>query len=238
MLIQPYYSEDGITIYCGDCRDVLPTLPKVDLVLTDPPYGVDWQSNRRAIKHQMIANDGSLEWLEAVFVGIYRAMRDDSLCISFYGWPDAEMFLIAWKAAGFKPKSHIVWVKNNMGLGWFTRGQHEQAYILTKGCPVKPKLAISDVIFCDGTGNALHPTQKPTRLISTLIKPFAAELILDPFMGSGTTLVAAKQLGRRAIGIELEKRYCDIAIERLRQQVLPLEPMPEQPEQLGLEPAC
>ena len=223
-MIQPYYQDDACTIYHGDCREILPQLEPVDLVLTDPPYGVDWQSNRRQEKHERIANDSDLSWLCDAFAKIYSCLKPDSLAISFYGWPDAEYFLMAWKQSGFVPKSHIVWVKDNIGLGWFTRGQHEQAYLLTKGSPSKPETAISDVLRAQGTGNDLHPTQKPESLIGQMLAPFTrpGDTVLDPFMGSGTTLRAAKDLGRKAIGIEIEEKYCEIAVKRLAQEVLPL----------------
>lgn len=222
--MSPYYQDDAVTIYHGDCREILPQLSGVDFALTDPPYGVDWQSNRRAVKHSKIVNDADLSWLDQVFGKLHAAMADDSLCVSFYGWPDADLFVSSWKRVGFALKSHITWVKNNIGLGWFTRGQHEVAYLLTKGNPAKPVAAISDTIFADGTGNELHPTQKPESLCGQLIRPFCPKggTILDPFMGSGTTLRAAKDLGRKAIGIELEERYCEIAARRMCQEVLAL----------------
>jgi site-specific DNA-methyltransferase (adenine-specific) len=220
--LNPYYQDDAVTIYHGDCREILPEISGADLVVTDPPYGVDWRSNRRIVKHAKIQNDAELDWLPDVFGKIHSSLKDDTLCVSFYGWPDADQFVEAWRSAGFGMKSHVVWIKNNIGLGWFTRGQHEVAYLLSKGKPAKPDHAISDVIYADTTGNELHPTQKPESLITKLILPFCpiGGLILDPFMGSGTTLRAAKDLGRKAIGIELNERYCEIAARRMCQEVL------------------
>lgn len=193
-----------------------------DLILTDPPYGVNWQSNSRNVKHMKIQNDGSLEWLPEVSALIYAAMKKDSLMISFYGWACADEFLIAWKKAGFSPKSHLTWVKNNMGFGWFTRGQHESAYLMAKGKPAAPVTAISDVFMVAGTRNEQHPTEKPEALMRAMMAPFTVErgIVLDPFMGSGTTLRAAKDLGRKAVGIEIEEKYCEIAARRMSQGVL------------------
>jgi adenine-specific DNA-methyltransferase len=221
-----YYHEDNpsIDIYLGDCLDIMPLLPKVDLVVTDPPYLVDWQSNRREIKHELIQNDDSQDWLKPAFKAIYERMNDDSLCVSFYGWPEMDKFAIAWKEAGFKLKSHFVFIKNNIGLGWFTRGQHEQACLLAKGSPQKPLQAPSDVIQAwDGTGNEYHPTQKPVASIKSVIIPYACNgyLILDPFLGSGTTLVACKELKRNGIGIEINEKYCEIAKKRLQNTQVP-----------------
>lgn len=232
----PYYEEDGIVIYHGEAADVLPALPKADFVLTDPPYGVEWRSNRRKVRHDHIANDGELSWVREVYGLIFSAMNDDSLCLTFYGWPDADIFVSAWKQIGFTLKSHFVWVKSNIGLGWFSRGQHEVAYLLVKGSPQKPILAISDVIYADGTGNQWHPTQKPTSFCSQVIKSLSGEgdLVLDPFMGSGTTLVAAKNLGRRAIGIEISEHYCEIAANRLSQSVLQFDEPVVATEQQGV----
>jgi site-specific DNA-methyltransferase (adenine-specific) len=205
------------TLYLGDCMDILPTLGKVDAVVTDPPYGVSWQSHRRNIKHDIILNDQTLDWLDCVFISIYDVLKMDSICVSFYGWPHVDRFMTAWKKAGFKPKSHLVWVKNNFGLGWFTRGRHESAFLLAKGTPVKPEIAISDVIYADGTGNIYHPTQKPVSLFEQILKGLTNnhQTILDPFMGSGTTGVACAKMGRKFIGIEREPSYFEIACKRI-----------------------
>lgn len=118
--------------------------------------------------------------------------------------------------AGFELKSHFVWIKSNIGLGWFSRGQHEVAYLLTKGSPQKPILAPSDVLYANGTGNDYHPTQKPVSLMTQILESYlpSEEMVLDPFAGSCSTLAAAKQLRRRAIGIEIEEKYCEIAARR------------------------
>lgn len=211
---------DMNTIIHGDCLDVLKTLPdkSIDLVVTDPPYGVEWQSHRRKELHKKIENDTDVEWVLPVFQEIYRVMKDDSICISFYGWPDADIFVGSWKKIGFGLKSHIVFVKNNMGLGWFTRGKHESAYLLTKGTPTKPNIAIPDVLSWVGTGNELHPTQKPIDSMRKLIYTYSKEgdFVLDPFAGSGTTCVAAKMENRNYLGIEINEAYAREATERLK----------------------
>jgi site-specific DNA-methyltransferase (adenine-specific) len=127
----PFYRDGGITIYHGDCRDVLPGLQgeSVDLVCTDPPYGCSFRG-RFDRKHEPIAGDDELSWVEPVFRQVVRLMRPDTLCVSFYGWPHAETFLAAWKAVGLRPVSHLCFVKNVMGLGRFTRSRHETAFLL------------------------------------------------------------------------------------------------------------
>lgn len=205
------------TLYLGDCMDILPTVDGVDAVVTDPPYGVSFQSNRREEKHSKIKNDDNLDWLPRLCVSLYLVLNDDSIMISFYGFPHIDSFMREWKAAGFGPKSHFVWVKNNIGCGWFTRPQHEAAYLLTKGNPDKPDFAPSNVIKADMTGNEYHPTQKPVTLIERLIQPYTdrGDVVLDPFMGSGTTGVACAKMARKFIGIEIDPGYFDIACKRI-----------------------
>jgi len=217
-------SAEPNTIYNEDCLETMQRMPdgSIDLVCTDPPYGVSWQSNRRISKHEKIANDSNVDWLDDVYTEIYRVLKPDTICVSFYGWPEVDRFMTAWKRAGFIPKSHLVWVKDNFGLGWFTRGQHEPAFLLAKGKPPKPASAISDVLKFAGTGNELHPTQKPVGLIKKLIATYSEPdaVVYDPFIGSGTTARACKDLGRNYIGPEISKEYCDVAAGRLRQEVL------------------
>jgi DNA modification methylase len=223
--MKPYYQQDGITIYHADCRDVLRGMESesVDFVLTDPPYIVSYK--RSSYKSRWRKNGGIIQgdddgrWLAPVFSELWRVLIPDALCVSFYGWPHVDAFMTVWKLVGFRPVGQIVCVKNNFGLGYFLRGQHEAAYLLAKGKPAKPVAAISDVLDWRRVTDALHPNQKPLAVMTKLMAAFTAEhtRLIDPFCGSGTTLIAARDLGHQAIGIEVEERYCEIAAQRLSQ---------------------
>ena len=216
--MKPYYERDGITLYHADCRDVLRGMESesVDFVLTDPPYVVAYKS-RWGKNRGVIQGDNEGRWLAPVFSDLFRVLAPDSLCLSFYGWPHVDAFMTVWKLVGFAPLSQFVFVKNVWGLGYFSRAQHETAFLLAKGNPKKPAKAISDVLDWRRVTNAVHPNEKPLGAITPLVAAFAPQksLILDPFCGSGTTLVAARDLGHAAIGVELEERYCEIAVKRL-----------------------
>jgi site-specific DNA-methyltransferase (adenine-specific) len=223
----PYFADRDLSIYHGDCQELLRALPResIDMVLTDPPYGVDYRGRWCSDWEKISGDDEPMSVLPA-FAEIWRVLKANSLCLSFYGWPHADLFLSMWKLVGFRPVSHIVCVKNNIGLGYFSRSQHETAYLLAKGKPVRRDPAASDVFAWDREPCTYHPSQKPLGAISRTLTAFTREdaVILDPFMGSGTTLVAARNLGRRAIGIEIDGRYCDVAVQRLAQQVFDFRP--------------
>lgn len=223
MSLKPYYRSDGTIIYHADCLRILPTLParSVDFVLTDPPYLVGYHG-RWDSGHRVIVGDDDPSWLLPAFAELYRVMKDDTFCVSFYGWPHADIFVGLWKQLGFRLVSHLAFVKNVWGLGRFTRGQHETAYLLAKGQPSIPEQPISDTIEWEREPDALHPNQKPVAALSPLIAVYAPlqGIVLDPFMGSGSTLRAAKDFGLSAIGIEIEHKYCRYAAERLAQGIL------------------
>ena len=123
----------------------------------------------------------------------------------------------AWRDAGFSPVSHLVWVKGYASKKGFTRAHHECAYLLAKGNPPKPADAPRDVLDWVYTGNKLHPTQKPVTGITPLILAYSkpGDIVLDPFAGSGTTAVAAKQTGRSYIAVEKVRQYYRNACSRL-----------------------
>jgi len=123
----------------------------------------------------------------------------------------------AWRAAGFQPVGHLVWVKRYTSSAGFLCYQHEQAYLLLKGDARKPAAPLPDVLPWFYSGNALHPTQKPVPSLKPVIEAFTrpGEVVLDPFCGSGSTLLAAKILGRRLVGIELDAAFCQQARRRL-----------------------
>lgn len=235
MIAKPYYEKDGITLYHADCLEVLPELraETFDLVLTDPPYLVSYRG-RWGSEWGTIEGDSNQAWVVPAYREMSRVLKPDSLCISFYGWPSADVFLDAWYLSGFRAVSVLVLIKGNWGLGYFTRAQHEQAYVLAKGQPPRPESAISDVLVCDNVAPHLHPNQKPLGALSRLVSTFAPEgaVILDPFCGSGTTLVAARNLGINAVGIEIDERYCELAAMRLSQQVFHFRGRAALPEQL------
>lgn len=208
--MKPYYRENGIVIYHADCREVLPSLPKVDLVLTDPPFGVgnfvQTTGNLRGIGKQ---KGVPVTWNESA------PDRDTINLVKSKG-----TYVIIWGANHFDcfdGKGAIVWIKN-------------------QPCPNMSKAEIASCSFFNKTEiveitwrnfeaaqlkQSSHPCERPTALYTWCINYAPkSETILDPFMGSGTTLRAAKDLGRKAIGIEIEERYCEIAANRLRQEVL------------------
>lgn len=199
----------------GDCLNVLATLPSscADFVLTDPPYMVGYadRAGRR------VANDDNDAWLKPAFAELYRVLAPDSFAVSFYGWPHADRFLDAFRAAGFRVAGHLAFPKRYTSSTRFLRYQHEVAYLLAKGRPARPEEPIGDVLDWTYSGNKLHPTQKPLSVLLPLVETFSAPgaLVLDPFAGSGSTLLAAKLLGRRYLGIELDPAYCVIARQRL-----------------------
>ena len=201
-MAKPYYQDKHATIYHGDAREVLPTLEPVDLVLTDPPYP-------NCAGH---FDDG---------IPAARAALSLKL---------APVMCIFWDEITRPPEPHPlvaihIWHRSNTNRP----DNYEPIYIHVEDGKKKASRVLSYPVVYPGLTGCVeatgHPTQKPEKLIKWLISEYGGsgdETILDPFMGSGTTLRAAKDLGRRAIGIEIEERYCEIAARRLAQEVLPL----------------
>ena len=204
----------------GDCIAVMRTMPSqsVDLVVTDPPYLVNYKprDGRRC------SNDDNDAWLHPAFREIYRVLKPDSFCATFYGWPWVDRFMAAWRQSGFRPVSHLTWPKAHCSREGYTAGHHEVGYLLAKGRPPRPVRPLSDVLPWEYAGNDLHPNQKPVVAIAPLIEAFsqAGGIVCDPFAGSGTTGVAAQQSGRQFILIEKEEQHCRMARERIGREPL------------------
>ena len=164
-----------------------------------------------------IAGDQTGEWLKPAFRELYRVLKPGSFCVSFYGWNRTDEFFAAWRAAGFRPVGHLVWVKSYASSRGVLAYKHEMAYLLAKGQTGRPRYALPDVLKWSYTGNRLHPTQKPVPSLKPVIEALTrrGDLVLDPFCGSGSTLLASKILGRRYIGIELSKEYSAAAQRRV-----------------------
>ena len=210
-----YISQFSNAVYNGDCVKVMQQLQaeSVDFVLTDPPYLVNYHDR----SGRNIANDDRSNWLKPAFEQLYRVLKSDSFAVSFYGWNRIDQFFSAWKAAGFHPAGHLVFVKHYASSRGLLSYQHEQAYLLAKGQPKPSAYPLPDVLEWHYTGNRLHPTQKPVRSLKPIIDAFTepGQLVLDPFCGSGSTLLAAKILGRRFVGIDIDPQFCQVARERL-----------------------
>ena len=199
----------------GDSNAVLAGFPcgTVDLVVTDPPYLVGY----RGRDGRTLANDDRPAAVLPVYKEIYRVLRTDAYCVTFCGWTAIGKFARAWDDAGFRTPGRIVWTKGYASNAGYAEYRHEAAYVLGKGRPPVPASPPSDVRSWEYSGNRAHPTEKAVSVITPMIRAYSrpGDLVLDPFAGSGTTAVAAALSGRRYIGIELERRYCEHARRRL-----------------------
>jgi len=221
--VKPYYEEPAGVIYCADCMDILPKIPEksIDLVLTDPPYGINFIPQRgtfNAIANDKFADWEFSYWLRKWAEACSQTLKDGGVSFWFSGWSTSHLVYPALSQY-WNVKSCIVWKKNNWGIGYHTRPQHEFVYLCHNGDVPKPENQYSDV-WEFSKENGFHSCQKPVRLIGRCVGMYSSDLILDPFLGSGTTAVAAKQLGRKFIGIEISEKYCEIAKQRLAQEVL------------------
>ena len=230
MTVSPYYEAEGVTIYHADCRDILPEL-RADVLITDPPYGVGLVARQarnpgRGGSHKVnpagtIYDDDPERIAELIRTAIPAALEVTERALIFSGY--SAMF--------HYPRPDVVGgVYMPAGAGYTPWGFGVFQPILYYG---------ADPYLADGKGNRPngfrghggagkfdHPCPKPLQWMTWAVERASrvGELILDPFMGTGTTLLAAKLSGRRAIGIDSERRYCDIAVGRFAQGILPLWP--------------
>ena len=203
-MIAPYYDAGGIAIYHADCDDVLPQLGRLDCLLTDPPYGLGarWAGHYgsgkswRGVTQAMY--DEALVWDAAPYARMGELIASANEAIvwggNYYAMPPSRRWLAWTKPTGMTTMA-------DFELAWTSFDRNAKSWAGARGV----------------SGGREHLTQKPVKLMEWCIHMFGPGTIVDPFMGSGTTLVAAQSLGRRAIGIEISQRYCDIAINRLRQ---------------------
>ena len=208
-MIEPYYHDEkyGITIYLGGCLEIIPQLEPVDLVLTDPPYGIS--NNCSYSRFSKGGNDwkdiqGDNYDFDPTFLLSYKE------CILWgvnnYNKHIPRGTWLVWqkysKTSTFQSDAEIGWMKGGRKVLVFSYNMHPIGEFPS-----------------DSSRARFHPTEKPVCLMKWCIEKLRKGIILDPFMGSGTTLVAAKQLGRKAIGIEIEEKYAEIAARRLQQDV-------------------
>ena len=211
---KPYYQDNAVTIYHGDCREILPELGTFDLLLTDPPYGIGADSFRGLQKHGWV-DYGVTNWNTGI--------------------PSKDVFDIVISSS----KNKIIWGGNYFtdflpaSMGWLVWDKGQREFSLADGelawTSFNKALRIKTISRSSTLGDGKqHPTQKSLDLIKWCIlyadrnSDALPQSILDPFMGSGTTLRAAKDLNRKAVEIELEEKYCEIAAKRMCQEVLEL----------------
>ena len=228
----PYYEHAGIVIYHGDCREILPGL-RAEAVVTDPPWGSSTQCNAQRFTR------ASSPWWDNVDTDkiiAHSAIVGDSEKFDPSLILARDVPTILWGANHFSrclPDSGgwLIWDKRRGAedfaeKGW-PLGEAELAWTNVRGSTRVFRNLWAGLLRSSEKGAFYHPTQKPVALMEWCLQ-FVDGVVIDPYMGAGSTLRAAKNLNRQAIGIEIEERYCEIAAQRLEQEVLPLhEPAPE-----------
>lgn len=213
-------------LFNDDCLKVLPTIPdkSIDLILTDPPYGMEYQSNRRKEKYNKIKNDNNIDWLYFSIKHFERILKDNSHCYIFCSMHYINKF-IDYSQEFFSLKNILIWEKNNHGSGDL-KGNYAPKYefilFLNKGRKILNGKRTSNIFKFNKTNNQFHPTQKPIDLLEFIIKKSSEEnnTVLDCFMGSGSTGVACKNTNRDFIGIELDQEYFKIAEQRINSTLI------------------
>lgn len=220
MRVDPYYQDDYCTIYHADCRDVLPAIDPatVDLVLTDPPYGIAWDTDYAGRGMGRMATYAPVRGDDEPFDPSHLLRFPRLVLFGANNYADKLPNSAGW----------IVWDKTGQGRNVTDLSDCELAWTnVTGGVRLFSHLWKGLLKDSERSTKRCHPTQKPVALMSWIIGKFGDDherqrFILDPYMGSGSTMRAAKDRGRKCIGIEIEERYCEIAVKRLGQEVLAL----------------
>lgn len=234
---EPYYQDGAVTIYHGDCLDVLDRIAlNCHAVLMDPPYasgarteaakassgsmvrGLRWAA--KPIENDQMTTTGFV-WLMRE-VARRLALPEGGALLAFIDWRQWPNLVGALESTNLRVNGMVVWDKLSMGLGNGFRAQHELICFASNGVPRVVDRGVGNVLGIPRDDNSDHPSPKPIALIERLLEVITepGDCVLDPFMGCGPTLVAAKNLGRRAVGIEIDERYCAIAAGRCSQEIL------------------
>ena len=236
--MNPYYEHGGITIYHGDCMEIIPSVGPFDCVLTDPPYssGARRDADRQVrgsmirsmededwFSHDAMTNWGFTWFMRGIMTKTSGLLSRGGHIYIFSDWRQTPNVYAILESCGYRVNHCLVWDKGHFGMGAYWRNRHENIIFASNGQPDKMiDKGRGSVLNCKNVRpqRRVHPTEKPTDLIRQIVSAIPSCNILDPFIGSGSTLVAAKRLGRQAIGIEVEERWCEIAAKRLGQETL------------------
>jgi site-specific DNA-methyltransferase (adenine-specific) len=209
--------SDNITIHCGDCREVIPTLDKVDAVVCDPPFGIEELVGGygRGKVDSNIINDRNLDVMVDAFNAVEKKFNDIWI-VAFYSCRITPVFFKACEK--FKYFGEVIWDKRTLGLGNQIRYQHENAAFFKLGNPPDLKQIASVQTYLRPSydkDRTVHPHEKPTHLMFVLCESVPGKIILDPFMGTGSTGAACARLRRGFVGIEFDPKYFDFARKKI-----------------------
>lgn len=251
---KPYYSDDLVTLHLGDSVDLIPDLDpgSVDAIITDPPFSSGGRrENSRSLRKSMnrsmdddawIAGDamstGGFVWMMRALAARTRtAMKPGAHLLAFIDWRMHGNLAGALETADLRQHPTLVWDKTHFGMGAVFRNQHEWIVHFSNGSPAAPaRRDVGNVLRCPPVRDGFHPTEKPVGLCGSLVSVVTpvGGLVVDWFAGAGSTLVAAKMLGRRAIGYEIDERFAEKAALRLQAQALPFFDEPEVADPIAL----
>lgn len=219
----PYYQDDHVTLYHGDALEVLPSIESAGCVVLDPPYSM--VPNAFAGQDDGAAGTSAspVRLLSEVLRQTRRVLPDGGCAGLVCDWrrlPDVSYLATLH---GLRISTCVAWTRGTPGMGAMFRSAWDPMLVLSVGSPtVLDKAAVRNVIHADKPRGGIHPYEKPVALWSHLLERVPPTTVLDPFMGTGASLTAARSIGHQYIGIEVDERYCEVAANRLRQEVLGL----------------
>lgn len=222
-------------MYLGDCRECIPTLPTIDLVLTDPPYSSGARTDsERQVRGSMLRETEDEDWfshdamttwgfswfIRSVFTDLRGKLSQGAHIYCFIDWRQTPNLYGMLEASGYRVNHCLVWKKAHFGMGTYWRNQHENIVFASNGMPADMRdRGMGSVLECAGISPAArqHPTEKPTDLLVTILDAVPGQTVFDPFMGSGSSGVAAIKSGRKFIGCDINPTHFDTACRRIEE---------------------
>jgi site-specific DNA-methyltransferase (adenine-specific) len=231
---EPVTFLDGrVQLYLGDCRDVLPALGKVELVITDPPYSSGARTDsERQVRGAMLRSMEDADWfshdamttwgfswfIRSVFADLRQSIIPGGHLYCFIDWRNTPNVYGMLEACGYRVNHCLVWAKPHFGMGEYWRNQHENIVFASNGMPsAMLDRGKGSVLNCAAVSPSarIHPTEKPVDILLDIIDAVPGARVFDPFMGSGSTGVAAVRAGRQFVGCEINPHHFKIACERI-----------------------
>lgn len=234
MKIRKEQLADNVVLYCGDCRSVIPTLKGVDAMIVDSPYGIQdlidgygrtqLSKDRGGSNDRHIANDKNLDVVCEAFALARKVLAKNAWVAAFYSARISPVFFKMMEASGYKDHEYfaeLIWDKKAPGLGTQVRFQHENIaiYRIGKPEPLWDTMSVISYSALKGDAKSSHPHEKPDKVMDNVVSMVPGGLILDCFMGTGSTGAAAVRAKRGFVGIELDPRYFDVACKKISKAI-------------------